>query len=116
VAGRRTRLLTSDASSDGYAPDWSPDGTRITYTGPGGLYVLEVKTGRVRNLAAGWTAPVSFPSTAVFSPDGTQIAFAASDLSAYPEGEAVPRIYTADVAGGEPRSIADASGYLTGWV
>ena len=35
VAGRRTRLLTSDASSDGYAPDWSPDGRRITHTGAG---------------------------------------------------------------------------------
>ena len=116
VAGRRTRLLTSDASSDGYAPDWSPDGTRITYTGSGGLYVLDVKTSQVRNLASGWTAPVSYPSTAVFSPDGTQIAFAAADLSAYPEGEAVPRIYTVDVAGGEPRPIADGSGYLTDWV
>jgi TolB protein len=115
VAGRRTRLLTSDASSDGYAPDWSPDGTRIAYTGSGGLYVLTVKTGEVRNLAA-WTAPVSTPSTAVFSPDGTEIAFAALDESAYPEGEAVPRIYTVDVAGGEPRPIADASGYLTDWV
>jgi len=59
---------------------------------------------------------VSYPSTAVFSPDGTQIAFAASDLSAYPEGGAIPRIYTVAVAGGEPRSIADASGYLTDWV
>jgi Tol biopolymer transport system component len=78
--------------------------------------VLEVKTGRVRNLASGWTAPVSYPSTAVFSPDGTQIAFAASDMSAYPEGEAVPRIYTVDVAGGEPQPIADASGSLTDWV
>jgi TolB protein len=116
VAGRRTRLLTSDASSDGYAPDWSPDGTRITYTGSGGLYVLAVKTGEVRNLAEGWTAPVSYPSTAVFSPDGTQIAFAGSDMSAYPEGEAVPRIYTVDVTGGEPRPVADASGYLTDWV
>jgi hypothetical protein len=29
------------------------------------------------------------------------------------EGEAVPRIYTADAAGGEPHPIADASGYLT---
>jgi TolB protein len=116
LAGRRTRLLTSDASSDGYAPDWSPDGRWITYTGLGGLYVLDVKTGEVRNLADGWTAPVSFMSTAVFSPDGTQIAFAASDMSAYPEGEAVPRIYTVDVAGGEPRPIADASGYLTDWV
>ena len=116
VAGRRTRLLTTDASSDGYAPDWSPDGRQITYTGAGGLYVLEVKTRAVRNLAVGWTAPVGYPSTAVFSPDGTQIAFAALDLSAYPEGAAVPRIYTVDVAGGEPHSIADASGYLTDWV
>jgi hypothetical protein len=49
-------------------------------------------------------------------PDGTQIAFAALDLSAYPEGEAVPRIYTIDVAGGEPHPIANASGYLTDWV
>jgi len=116
LAGRRTRLLTSDASSDGYAPDWSPDGRRITYTGAGGLYVLDVKTGGVRNLAEGWTAPVSYASTAVLSPDGTQIAFAALDLSAYPEGEAVPRIYTVEVAGGEPRPIADTSGYLTDWV
>jgi TolB protein len=116
VAGRRTRLLTSDASSDGSAPDWSPDGTRITYTGAGGLYVLDVKTSQVRNLAEGWTTPVNSASTAVFSPDGTQIAFAALDLSAYPEGEAVPRIYTVDVAGGEPRPIADGSGYLTDWV
>jgi Tol biopolymer transport system component len=59
VAGRRTRLLTSDASSDGYAPDWSPDGRRIIHTGPGGLYVLDVKTGQVRNLAVGWTAPAT---------------------------------------------------------
>jgi TolB protein len=116
LAGRRTRLLTSDASSDGYAPDWSPDGRWITYTGLEGLYVLDVKTGQVRNLALGWTAPVSYMSTAVFSPDGTQIAFAAADMSAYPEGQAVGRIYTVDVAGGEPRSIADGSGYLTDWV
>jgi TolB protein len=116
LAGRRTRLLTSDASSDGYAPDWSPDGTRITYTGAGGLYVLNVKTGKRVNLAEGWTGPVSYPSTAVFSPDSAQIAFAASDMSAYPEGEAVPRIYTVDATGGEPHPIADASGYLTDWV
>jgi Tol biopolymer transport system component len=116
LAGRRTRPLTSDASSDGYAPDWSPDGRQITYTGQEGLYVLDVKTGQVRNLAAGWTAPVSYPSTALFSPDGTQIAFAAADMSAYPEGQAVGRIYTVDVAGGEPRPIADGSGYLTDWV
>jgi Tol biopolymer transport system component len=100
VAGRRTRPLTSDASSDGSAPDWSPDGARITYTGSGGLYLLNVKTGEARNLAEAWTAPVNSPTTAVFSPDGTQIAFAASSMSAYPEGEAVPRIYTVHVGGG----------------
>jgi NAD(P)-dependent dehydrogenase (short-subunit alcohol dehydrogenase family) len=32
------------------------------------------------------TAPVSYMSTAVFSPDGTQIAFAASDMSALSRG------------------------------
>jgi hypothetical protein len=37
-------------------------------------------------------------------------------MSAYPEGEAVPRIYTVDVAGGEARPIADARGYLTDWM
>jgi TolB protein len=116
LAGRRTRLLTSDASSDGYAPDWSPDGRQITYTGQGGLYLLDVKTGQVRNLAQGWTSPVRHPSTAVFSPDGTQIAFAAADVSTYPEGQAIGRIYTVDVAGGEPRPIADASGHLTDWM
>jgi Tol biopolymer transport system component len=116
LAGRKTKLLTSDASSDGYAPDWSPDGTRIAYTGAGCLYLLNVKTGQVRNLSTGWTAPVSDLRTAVFSPDGTQIAFGASDLSAYPGGEAVPRIYTIDVTGGEPHPIANASGYLTDWV
>ena len=78
--------------------------------------MLEVKTGKVRNLAAAWTAPVSRPSTAVFSPDGTQIAFAAADVSAYPEGQAIGRIYTVDVARGEPRPIADGSGDLTDWV
>jgi TolB protein len=116
VAGRRMKLLTSDGSSDGYAPDWSPDGKRITYTGPEGLYVLDVKTGAVVNLAARWTAPVQYTATAVFSRDGTQIAFAASDVSAYPEGEAVPRFYSVDAAGGEPRPIADGSGYLTDWM
>jgi hypothetical protein len=59
---------------------------------------------------------VSYPSTAVFSPDGTQIAFAAADMSACPGGQAVGPIYTVDVAGGEPRPIADGSGYLTDWV
>ena len=116
LAGRRTRLLSSDASSDGYSPDWSPDGKRITYTGPEGLYLLDVKTGEVVDLSEGWTTPGSSPTTAVFSPDGTQIAFAAADMSADPEGEAVPRIYTVDIAGGEPRPIANASGYLTDWV
>jgi hypothetical protein len=59
---------------------------------------------------------VSYPSTAVFFPDGTQTAFAAADMSAYPEGQAVGRICTVDVAGGEPRPLADGSGYLTDWV
>jgi hypothetical protein len=52
----------------------------------------------------------------VFSPDGTWVAFAAYDDSAYPEGEAVRRINTVNAAGGEPHPIADASGYLTDWV
>src|SRR6266511_4280344 len=106
---------TADAV-DGYTPDWSPDGDRIAYTSWQAVHVVDVKTGASVNLTDGWTAAVDGMHTAVFSPDGNQIAFAAADISAYPDGDAVARIYTVDAAGGQPRAIADTGGDLTDWV
>jgi TolB protein len=116
VVTRQTRALTSDGDVDGYAPDWSPDGDRIAYTSWQAVHVVDVKTGASVNLTDGWTAAVDGMHTAVFSPDGNQIAFAAADISAYPDGDAVARIYTVDAAGGQPRAIADTGGDLTDWV
>lgn len=117
VTTRATTALTTDGSADaGAPPDWSPDGKRITYAGSQGVYVLDAKTGASVNLTQGWAAPVSSFQTPVFSPDGNEIAFAALDDSALPEGEAVPRIYAIGASGGEPRIVADQSGRLTDWL
>jgi Tol biopolymer transport system component len=102
LSGADQRAVAHTADMVGrFSPDWSPKESRILFAWS--------------TLDEGWGL-ACYPSTAVFSPDGTRIAFATSDLSAYPEGEAVPRIDTVDVAGGEPRPVAAASGYLTDWV
>jgi Dipeptidyl peptidase IV (DPP IV) N-terminal region/WD40-like Beta Propeller Repeat len=118
VATRQTRALTTDGTADaGSPPDWSPDGKRITYANfEHGVYVLDIRTRRADNLTLGWSAPVSSFETSVYSPDGSEIAFAALDSSALPEGEAVGRIYVVSASGGEPHAVADHSGRLTDWL
>jgi TolB protein len=58
-AGARLALMRSDGtgfrllpqqSADDAEPAWSPGGTRLVFSGAGDLYVMNLKTGRVRRL------------------------------------------------------------------
>jgi Tol biopolymer transport system component len=77
VDGRAPRRLTRSRSGDyATAGSWSPDGARILFTrypigGFGDVYVLRVRTGKVRRLTSG-RADDAEPS---WSPDGRRIVF-----------------------------------------
>jgi TolB protein len=116
VTTHASTALTTGGTDVNSAPDWSPDGRRITYTNSQGVHVVDARTGVSVNLTQGWTTPASNFDQPVFSPDGNEIAFAAFDESALPEGEIVARIYVVSASGGEPRVVADQNGYLTDWV
>jgi TolB protein len=111
-----TPLTTGGTTNINSAPDWSPDGKRIAYTNSQGVNVVDARTGVSVSLTESSTAGLSDFRNPVFSPDGNQIAFAALDPSALPEGEVVPHIYVVSALGGQPRSIADQSGYPTDWI
>ena len=48
-----TGLKSIGQTGDDVVPAWSPDGTKITYVGQGGFFVLDVKTGVARTVAQG---------------------------------------------------------------
>ena len=73
-SGSQQPLTSGDGSFA--SPAWSPDGTRIAFTGHDGdgdkqLYVLWLESGRVAKITRG-PHPPSNPS---WAPDGTRIAF-----------------------------------------
>ncbi|MFU8877957.1 MAG: S9 family peptidase, partial [Wenzhouxiangellaceae bacterium] len=73
-SGAQQPLTTGQGSFS--SPTWSPDGTRIAFTGHAGdgdnqLHVLWLESGRVAKITRG---PHS-PSNPSWSPDGTRIAF-----------------------------------------
>jgi dipeptidyl aminopeptidase/acylaminoacyl peptidase len=86
--GRLTALSDADADADAaavadlklpIAPDttdlsWAPDGRRLAYAAPGGVWILDVRDGTSRQLtkcAAGRSA-----CTIAWSPDGSRVAVA----------------------------------------
>jgi Tol biopolymer transport system component len=96
AGGAPTKLLAADAacpdepSCDGAGFDsvaWSPDGTRVAFVLDGfapvasdreGIYVLQTRTGTVRQLTS-CTAPCVFQMDLTWTPDGSRIAFAQAD-------------------------------------
>jgi WD40 repeat protein len=71
--GYRVYTVTGGGAAErligaGFDPEWAPDGSKLVFTGPGGVTVANADgTGRTMLAAAGGS-----PS---FSPDGTRIAF-----------------------------------------
>lgn len=105
--GSSTTLVHEEDASD-WLPDWSPDGSQITFardTGEGPrLQVVSSSGGAATPLV-----PDEGVATydAMWSPDGAQVAFSQQD------GD-LQNVYVLDVATGQIRMIAP--GWLDGWV
>ena len=80
--------------------DWSPDGSRIAYSG-GGIFVMNADgSNRVRLP----TGPVAAPGGISWSPDGTRIAFTGHEGDAY-------HVYTMNLDGSDLTPLTDESMY-----
>ena len=87
VEGGRSTRLTDESSANEVAPSWSPDGSRILYASPRGLFSVSASGGYPRPEAPPRTAgPIV---SAAWSPDGRTIAYVVADsIFLNNEGEA----------------------------
>jgi len=115
MSSRTVMAVTSEGQASTSPPDWSPDGRQILYAGDTNLFLVDAKGGPSVGLGQ-WSIALTSLATPVYSPAGRQIAFAALDISALPQGEAVARIYRVDSDGSNIAVIADQSAELTDWV
>jgi TolB protein len=95
--GSGRRRLTTDGFGY-FAPTISPDGRRIAFANPDGIFEMNADGNEVRQVFAS-----AFPYGPVWSPDGSQIAF--RDLVAGPFG-AVGRIFVINVDGSGLRQVS----------
>jgi Tol biopolymer transport system component len=84
------RLTTSENSE---APAWSPDGTKIAFTGSGGIHTMNPDGSNQTLAIAGGDQPD-------WSPDGTKIAY-----SRYPSGQSHSDIFIANADGSNPVNL-----------
>jgi Tol biopolymer transport system component len=69
--GSSRELVHAEAGKTTELGDWAPDGERLVFVRDGHIHVLDVRTGEIRYLVDGLHP--------TWSPDGTEIAFAARD-------------------------------------
>jgi len=88
-----------DAASD---PVFSPDGTKLVYVSNGTIFLKNLTTGAITQIASG--------SDPVFSPDGSKIAFAAPD-TVIPGHAAVSEIFVEDLTSGAVTEVSTGNTY-----
>ena len=82
VDGSGLRSVMPDATVHVEDPEWSPDGTRITFSNGGDVFVVNVDGTGLTNMTAADTSNARHPS---WSPDGTRIAYVTlTDLKVMP--------------------------------
>jgi Tol biopolymer transport system component/DNA-binding winged helix-turn-helix (wHTH) protein len=107
LGGPERRVDVSGANPKMGSVAWSHDGKGIVFSGDGGLFLAEPDKGVVRRLTV--TTPARRDWGPTFSPDGTQLLFARSSDTGFPE-----ELMTIRASGGEPTLIAAAPARLHG--
>ncbi len=81
ATGKRTVLELKGSGRDSRSRNFSPDGQRVLYSDHGNLYVRHLGDDRTVAITKGPVERAVSNSQAVWSPDGTRIAFVQSDAS-----------------------------------
>lgn len=105
--------VTTDHQVQTTPPRWSPDGASIVYATQSGVDVLNVATGAVSDIYDAGSAPtqILYIKTPVYSPDGSQIAFAGYDPISGTSG-----LYAMGADGSSLHPVAAIPGSLTEWI
>lgn len=91
------------------APNWSPDGTFLTYNSGGRIFRYDLSTGGSTEVPTDFVTRCN--NDHVLSPDGTAIA-----ISHMTREDFQSRVYTVPLTGGVPRLVTPLGpSYLHGW-
>jgi len=91
------------------APNWSSDGTYLTYNSKGRIYKFDIETGESMEVDSSYV--INCNNDHVLAPDGSGIA-----VSHNVQEDGLSRIYIVPFDGGTPRLVTPiAPSYLHGW-